>query len=193
MVNKHYTCSFCNKQFRRKWNAFRHNTSVHHDLAKIESRLNSQNLRNQKSLKKRYGDRFYKNIESISQDNLDESIDFDQICNMTFTGLEPNGLDLKINRILGQLIKPFEELESTLSYMDEQARAVVLTNIFESCMKSYNPVKSMIESGRMYQGIAARNKISRYISKALNMKTADSLEHVNRSILSSNIFDRLNN
>ena len=43
-----YTCNQCNKNFKRKWNALRHNEKIHHELAIIHNQSNGFIFQNSK-------------------------------------------------------------------------------------------------------------------------------------------------
>ncbi len=77
--------------------------------------------------------------------------------------------NLKINRIFGQLISPFEELEKLLENCDEQLKANILHKVFVSCLNSHRPVKSINEAVMLYRSIKGIKKIAQYTSISMNM------------------------
>jgi len=132
MGPKSYTCAMCKRKFRRKWNAFRHNTTVHSDLGKIV--FDSTNLsglpNSSKAAKHSRQNKFpkFKNFQPIR-----ESLDYeDYLDNIILE--EFNKIDSKIMKIIGQMIKPYLELEESLNYMNKNDKAIALTKAFSSSM-----------------------------------------------------------
>ncbi len=78
----------------------------------------------------------------------------DIISNKLFSGysdIEPE--NFKINKIIGQLITPFEELEKLLEHHGELKKANILTTVFVSCLKSHKPIQSMNDTVALYRSL----------------------------------------
>lgn len=191
MGSKLYTCAMCKRKFRRKWNAFRHNTTIHSDLGKIV--LDSTNLsglpNSSKVAKNAHQNKFrkFKNFQPI-RESLDYEDYLDDIILEEF-----NKIDSKIMKIIGQMIKPYLELEESLNYMDKNDKAIALTKAFSSSMLSYNPVKSLHEISEMYRANEGLKIIARYWSQANNITIQQAAASVENVIINSSLIHRINN
>lgn len=197
MKDKPYSCSLCNTRFNRKWNAFRHNERVHNDLARIENKQ-SMVLKNSK---RKPSDLHYSNIIA-KHDSIIEKLDkreneddifheIDKIISEVYS--RPTDTNLKVITIAGQLITPFEELEKMLSYYDPKSKLMILTNAFNSSLKSYNPVKSLRDTCAFYKGITGINRIAKCFADLTNQPPQSAINFVNSAIRNSNLYDRINN
>jgi hypothetical protein len=101
MKKKYHQCESCKQQFSRRWNALRHSKVVHSAAASIISNERKQNSRS------KLQNRFYK------YKNFFEILDFTEIdLYNEYTGYDIfrlNKNDIKIIKIIDQLIKPFNE------------------------------------------------------------------------------------
>ena len=191
MGPKSYTCAMCKRKFRRKWNAFRHNTTVHSDLGKIV--FDSTNLsglpKSSKAAKHSRQNKFpkFKNFQPI-RESLDYEGYLDNIILEEF-----NKIDSKIMKIIGQMIKPYLELEESLNYMNKNDKAIALTKAFSSSMLSYNPVKSLHEIAEMYRANTGLKIIAQYWSQANNITIQQAAALVENAIMNSSLIHRINN
>jgi hypothetical protein len=83
-----------------------------------------------------------------------------------YSDVEPE--NLRIIRMLGQLLSPFEESEKLLEHHDEQIKVNILHKVFVSCLDSHKPVKFMDcrTAISFKKGI---KKIAQYTSTSMNM------------------------
>ena len=123
-----YTCSLCKRKFSRKWNAFRHNIRVHADLSKIVlgSNNSSRSINHSKYMSNTHKKKFYKYkyLQSIYKSQDTDDYLLDQLIEETYK------IDSKILKIIGQMIKPYLELEASLNYMTPKDKATVLSRSF---------------------------------------------------------------
>jgi hypothetical protein len=139
-------------------NAFRHNTIVHSDLGQIvlNSTNSSRSVNRLKGEKNAQWNKFheFKKLQSIHK-SKDEDYFYSLISE------ENNRIDSKIMKIIGQMIKPYLELDALLDNMNPQEKAKLLTMTFCSSLLSYNPVKSLHEISEMYRSIQGLNIIAK--------------------------------
>ena len=100
--------------------------------------------------------------------------------------------DIKIIKIIDQLIKLFEELEELLDSIDEKTKARVLWGSFCACLHTHNPVKSLNETVELYRSMRAVNKIANYMPKT-ETETSEPIMIIKSKIKNSYIFRRQNN
>ncbi len=175
-----YQCSMCNHCFSRKWNAFRHNKQIHSDLAdisnnKTKSRGAFNKAPNNYSNKKK----FEKFKTAIAYDDFFSS------------PMDPT--EIKLAKIIGQLIVPFEEIEKLVGRFGENEKASILSNAFRSSLRSFNPVKSLNEIVDLYRSLDGRRKISDYVSKSTGMSFKQAVILIDEEIKGASIFKRQNN
>ncbi len=183
MESNVYKCSICNQSFSRRWNASRHNKLIHGDLATI---LN--NKMQPKQFFSKSQNKFQKYMKKFEKFNI-----FDEIYGNDWDIFTMNPESEKIMKIIGQLIVPFEELEKLTSRFDEDIRAFILYHSFKSCLKSYNPVKSLGEMAEVYRSLEGRQKISSYVSKSTGMPIEEAKSVIDAEIKGASIFKRQNN
>ena len=82
---------------------------------------------------------------------------------------ETNKINSKILKIIGQIIKPYLELEASLNYMNPQDKARVLSSCFISSLSSYNPVKSLYELSEVFRSNQGLKIIAQHFSVANNI------------------------
>lgn len=193
MKSKSYLCMICKSKFSRKWNAFRHNIAVHSNLAKIvsysNSSANSSRPTNLPKDIKNFNKNKYHKFEYL-QTKFGPPRDDDY---MDFLLEDENNTDSKIMKIIGQMIKPYRELESLLDYMDPQNKALVLDNTFTLALLSYNPVKSFSETADFYRSNIGLKEIAKHSSVARNISIHEAMEFVKESVRSSTLIRRMNN
>ncbi len=153
MTKKHYKCNYCNQVFGRKWNALRHSRKTHSNAADIISN-NRAGFPN-KSVQRYY---YYKRIFDL----IDKiSIETPELINADLSDVFSwNRDDIKIIKIIGQLIGPYRELEELLKPIEESKRAFILSKSFESSLQAYNPVRYMNETVEVFRSIYGIKKIA---------------------------------
>ncbi|MDN5847067.1 MAG: hypothetical protein L0H53_12430 [Candidatus Nitrosocosmicus sp.] len=106
---------------------------------------------------------------------------------------EKNKTDSKIMKTIGQMIKPYLELEASLSYMTPKDKATVLSTSFLSSQFSYNPVKSLKEISEMYRSNQGLKIITEHLSLAENITVQQASAWVEEAIRNSSFIHRMNN
>ena len=104
-----------------------------------------------------------------------------------------NPTDIKIIKIIDQLIRPFEELETLLGPIGEKTKANILLNSFYACLQTHNPVRSMNETVELYRSMKGIKKITHYISKVDQESSKEPISILKEKIQHSHIFKRQNN
>lgn len=184
----------CKRKFRRKWNAFRHNLTVHSDLAKIalcptNSSTLSLSANRSKDVKKGYSNKFHKFKQW--QSKYDSQADDDYLDYLLFG--KDNNTDTKIMKIIGQMIKPYLDLQALLDHADPQTKARVLSTSFISSILSYNPVKSLSEISDKYRSNMGLDLIAKHMSEAQNMPIHQATVLVKEAVRNSSLIRRINN
>jgi len=122
MTNKFYKCSECNSSFSRKWNALRHNKIKHSNFAKISNDNIKAERFSYKSHNKLYDYKFkFKLLEQV--ENETNRNEYGLYFSDSFTA---DPIDIKIIKIIDQVIKPFEELECLSGRLEERTKAKIL-------------------------------------------------------------------
>lgn len=119
MGSKSYKCNQCDRSFSRKWNALRHNELKHANLAHITNNSIKTIKTNRVSYKvhnKYYDYKIKFNILRQVETELND-YKFGIYFSDSFT---ENPIDIKIIKIIDQLIRPFEELEDLLGPIGEK-------------------------------------------------------------------------
>lgn len=184
----------CDRKFKRKSNAFRHNLTVHSDLAKIasyptNSSTSNRQVNRSKDVKKVYGNKFhkFKHWESkYDSHNDDDYLDY------LLSG-QDNNTDTKIMKIIGQMIKPYLDLQALLGHEDQQTKARILSTSFISSLLSYNPVKSLSEISDIYRSNMGLDLIAKHLSEAENMPIHQATLLVKEAVSNSSLIRRINN
>ena len=181
----------CKRNFSRKGNAFRHNTKVHSDLSEIVlSSMNPSRIpKPSKGLKNAQANKFliFKNMRSAQKLNDDD----DYLDDILFT--ENDEIDSKIIKIIGQMIKPYLELESFLNSLSPQEKATVLTMAFSSSLLSFNLVKSLHEISEIYRSFQGLDIIAKHWASANNIPVPLATVFVRDAINNSTLIHRMNN
>lgn len=86
--------------------------------------------------------------------------------------------DVKIIKIINQLIKPFNELEELLKPFDERIKALILLKSFDASLKTNNPVRFMNETVETFRSIDGIKKIAEYMQQRDNKLSEDSLSNI---------------
>jgi hypothetical protein len=106
---------------------------------------------------------------------------------------EENKTDSKIMKIIGQMLKPYRELESLLNDMDPQSKAAILDHSFTSSLLSYNPAKSLAEIADIYRSNIGLREIARQCSMARNISLYEATEFIKGEVRNSTLIRRMNN
>ena len=193
MKSKSYLCMRCKSKFSRKWNAFRHNLTVHSNLAEIVSYsdiLNNTSLRtNHPQESKNFSKNKFQKINNLQSKY--ESQEDDDYIDLLID--DENNIDSKIMKIIGQMLKPYRELESSLNGMDTQTKAIILSNSFTSSLLSYNPAKSLSEIADLYRSTMGLREIAQHCSVARNIPIHEAAELIIETVRNSSLIRRMNN
>lgn len=176
------------KIFGRKANALRHNSLTHANSADIIN-----NNPKVSDFPNKSHNRFYDYKAKFDMlEKVEIEITDDEFCvNFSdYFNYRPN--DIKIIRIIDQLIKPFEELEELLYSIDEKTKARVLWGSFCACLHTHDPVKSLNETVELYRSMRAVNKIANYIPET-ETENSEPVLILKSIIKNSDIFRRQNN
>jgi hypothetical protein len=160
MTNKFYKCGDCNSTFSRKWNALRHNKLKHSNSAQISNDNIEDKGSSYKSHNKYYDYQLKFKVLGEVEGEINDN-EFDMYFSDIFTA---NPIDIKIIKIIDQLIRPFEELEDLLGPIGEKTKATILLNSLYACLQTHNPVNSMNETVELYRSMNGIKKIAHYIS-----------------------------
>jgi hypothetical protein len=194
MKSKSYTCKECKGQFSRKGNAFRHNLTAHSNLAYIVPCTNATtnagySINRSEHLKYFNNNKFQKfeYLKSKYGSHVeDESID-------SLLLYEENKTDSKVMKIIGQMLKPYRELESLLNDMDPRSKAAILDHSFTSSLVSYNPAKSLGEIADIYRSNIGLREIAKQCSMARNISLYEATEFIKEEVRNSTLIRRINN
>lgn len=189
MKEKPYYCNLCERRFSRKSNAFRHNSTTHNDLATIRRdspqqlnykfgiKTNSKQSKQTKRFNAKY--RIQKEYYLYRDNYFDDFLsDID---------------DQKIYKILGQLIKPYLELEKELENKNPRDVPVILSHCFTSSLDSYNPIKSLSDITELYRSMRALDIIATNMHKSTGILKDVAIANIKESIRNCSLFNRINN
>ncbi|WP_415310612.1 hypothetical protein [Candidatus Nitrosocosmicus sp. FF01] len=186
MKKKFYQCDECGEKFGRKWNAQRHNKTKHSSASEIiDMNVKNKTLNRSSNIYVRYNNKF----DILNQTDLEiynkYNKKFPDIFNLSKE-------DVKIIKIIDQLIKPFNELEALLNHTDEETKAFILSESFDMSIQSHTPVEDMNEMVELLRSIDGIKKISKY--RKMNDNTiGDPITDIKRKIEKSFLFNRPNN
>lgn len=189
MKEKPYVCNICKRRFSRKSNAFRHNSTIHYDLGTIE-RDSLQYLKDKPRPNNHANDfrqihRFNSKYKRRKEIDLNQDIFFGDIPDKTD--------NLKIYKILGQLIKPYLALEKELDHMNPIYVPKILSDSFFSSLESYNPVKSLSEIAELYRSMRALDIIATNMHKSKGVLKEVAMANIKESIRNCSLYGRINN
>lgn len=189
MANKFYKCSECNSSFSRRWNALRHNKIKHSNFAKISNdNIKTERFSYESHNKIHDYKRKFKLLEQVENEFNDN--EYNLYFSDSFTA---DPIDIKIIKIIDQLIQPFEELEELIDPIEEKTKATILLNSLYSCLKTHNPVRSMNETIELYRSMKGIKKIAGYMLEAERESTGDPISILKEIIQDSHIFKSQNN
>jgi hypothetical protein len=101
--------------------------------------------------------------------------------------------DWKINKILGQLLRPYLALEKELEGLDHLNKPMILSDSLKSSLNSYNPVKSLNEIAAMYRSVNAIDIISQNLSRCQNLPVETAKIIIKEDVRNCPLFKRINN
>lgn len=155
-----YSCNQCNKNFKRKWNALRHNKKIHHELAIIYNKTNGF---------------IFQNSESNTNTNFDP---------MNEREIE----DLNIVDIFGKLIQPFRELEKELNGFTESDKIKNLSTLVIGALNSSDPVKMLEDALYFNQSVNGKARIVSYVAKDMDFSNIQAEQFLDDIIKRSKYF-----
>ena len=164
-----YTCNQCNKNFKRKWNALRHNKKIHHELAIIYNKTNGfifQNSKRSNNLTK---------FDPVYEHEIEEQ----------------NILD-----IFGKLMQPFRELEKELDGLTESDKIMNLGTLIVGALDSSDPVKILQDALQFNRTLAGKERMVSYVAMNNRMTNIQAEQYLNEKIKRSKYFknySKLNN
>ena len=135
-----YKCSLCTKNFSRKWNANRHNSSIHTGFSVI-----------------------YDNETKIKINNKNP------YQNNPIKGQVPETNEKIILDIFGKMLQPFEELENLVTNKSKDEQIKFLSELLVEALSSSNPVRHFIDAIEFHHSLNAKLKFIEYISKSMNV------------------------
>jgi hypothetical protein len=184
----------CKGQISRKGNAFRHNLTAHSNLADIVASANTTTKSgypiNRSEHLEYYNNNKFQKIKYLKS-KYDPHVDDDSIDNLLLH--EENKTDSKIMKIIGQMLKPYRELESLLNDMDPQSKAAILDHSFSSSLLSYNPARSLAEIADIYRSNIGLREIAKQCSMARNISHYEATEIIKEEVRNSTLIRRMNN
>ena len=164
-----YTCNQCNKNFKRKWNALRHNKKIHHELAIIYNKTNGfifQNTKRSNNLTK---------FDPVYEHEIEEQ---------------------NIVDIFGKLIHPFSELEKELDGNNESHKINYLSTLIVGALNSSDPVKMLQDALQFSRSVKGKVKIVSYVARDMHISPMQAEQYLNEIIRNSEYFknySKLNN
>ena len=164
-----YSCNQCNKNFKRKWNALRHNKKIHHELAIIFNKTNGFVYQNSKESNN------VTNFDPLYEQEVEEQ---------------------NIVDIFGKLMHPFAELEKELDGSLESNKVNYLSTLVVGALASSDPVKTLQDALQFHRSIKGKVRIISYVAKDLNIPLIQAEQYLNQIIKSSKYFknySKLNN
>jgi hypothetical protein len=164
-----YTCNQCNKNFKRKWNALRHNEKIHHELAIIHNQSNGFIFQNSKKSND------VTNFDPLYENEIQEQ---------------------NIVDIFGKLMHPFAELEKELDGITESAKINYLYTLVVGALNSSDPVKMLQDALHFNRSVKGKVKIVSYVARGLHIPNIQAEQYLNEIIKSSKYFKnyaKLNN
>jgi hypothetical protein len=164
-----YRCNQCNKNFKRKWNALRHNKKIHHDLAIIFNKTNGFVYQNSKESNN------VTNFDPIHEQEVEEQ---------------------NIVDIFGKLMHPFTELEKELYGSLESNKVNYLSTLVVGALANSDPVKTLQDALNFNRSLKGKVKIVSYVAKGMGISNLQAEHYLNEIIRNSKYFknySKLNN
>jgi len=180
MPKKTYGCTDCNKTFSRKYNAERHNETIHNQMAKIYNKETGWKLNNKKTNinSQVQQDSLLltpsntttttsdieneNNINAISNPMSEPVKDFDLLDSLTSVY---NIKEIKGTfKILSKMLPFMDEMDSLLLTFNPKNRINILSNIIITSLTSPNPVRALKDYINFYRIIIGIEKASTIVS-----------------------------
>lgn len=164
-----YSCNQCNKNFKRKWNALRHNKKIHHELAIIFNKTNGFVYQNSKESNN------VTNFDPLYEQEVEEQ---------------------NIVDIFGKLMHPFAELEKELDGSLESNKVNYLSTLVVGALASSDPVKTLQDALNFNRSLKGKVKIVSYVAKGMGISNLQAEHYLNEIIRNSKYFknySKLNN
>ena len=134
MKSSFYHCDQCGRNYGRKANTLRHNSLIHTNSADI---LNNNLKASDFSYKS--PNRFYDYKTKFDiLEKVEIEITDDEFCVNFSDYFSARPDDIKIIKIIDQLIKLFEELEELSDFIDEKTKPLVLWGSFCAWLNTHN-------------------------------------------------------
>jgi hypothetical protein len=186
MKEKSYSCNTCKERFGRRWNADRHNSTVHSDMAIIFNNKTGSISKHKETTQR------YDNPRNIYQKSPSYKR-FKEMKN-NFSPFRKDDLEmeeeLKIISIFGKLKQPFEDLEKLLSDNPENIKIKLLSDMVIYSLTSSNPVKSLQEEIELCQSLSSRQKIIECVSKGNSLTPGQTYAYLNGLIKNGRYYKR---
>lgn len=101
--------------------------------------------------------------------------------------------DIKIIKIIDQLIGPYNELEELLNTVGKNKREFILSKSFETSLEVDNPVRYMNETVAIFRSIYGIKKIACNMNSYNKYYSVSSIPDLKKKIKNSYIFKLQNN
>ena len=186
MKKKFYKCEECEQKFGRRWNAERHNRSMHGAASDI---ISNDIHRRIPFMSRNKFSNYQKKFDILESAGIELYNKYDVNYSDIF-GF--NKEDFKIVKIIDQLIKPYSELDALLRSANDMTRAYILSRSFDLSLQSDNPVRSMSEMVELLRSINGIKKIAKHRSM-VDKTRRDPITDIKEKIKKSFIFQRQNN
>jgi hypothetical protein len=161
-VKRNYSCSLCKTKFSRRWNASRHNNTVHNGVSVIfdnETRIIMDN-------KDPYGENVTAKSD-VKEDETNEHMILD---------------------IVGKMLQPFEELENLYSHKSEHEKIKNLSELIVDALGTSNPINSLNNTIDYHRSWSAKKKFASYISKYMNFSSAQADHYLTELIKKNKLY-----
>ena len=182
MPKKIYGCTDCDKTFSRKYNAERHNETIHNQMAKIYNKETGWKLNNNKKTKNMSQlqqdslllipsntttttsdvDNENNNSNAISNPMSGPFKDFDILDSLTSI-YNKNKVEGTF-KILGKMLPLMDEMDSLLLTFNPKNRINILANVIISSLTSPNPVKALKDHINFFRIIIGIEKASTIVA-----------------------------
>jgi hypothetical protein len=209
MTKKIYSCTGCNKTFSRKYNAERHNETIHNQMAKIynketEWESNKKKTNNayqpqqdslllQPSIPPSNTTTMSSNIENQNNSNnilnpmAKPSKDFDLLDSLASIY---NKKEIEETfKILGKMLPFMDEMDSLLLTFNPKNRINILSQVIISSLTSPNPVTALKDYINFFRIVIGVEKASTIISQSQRI-SKEQAKIVVKSFISSVPFSK---
>lgn len=149
-MKRNYNCTICKKKFSRRWNANRHNNTIHAGLSII-----------------------YDNETGVRINSKQP-----YHANSTVKGEEPETNEKLILDIVGKMLQPFEELEILYIHKSEHEKIKNLSELLVEALSTSNPVRALNDALEYQRSLRAKIKFIEYISTSMNVHSNIAASHL---------------